>query len=118
MMNRGIFKVLRRLAIAAALLLGVGGAGAASKSIMVHYMPWFQGPYALGAGNWGAHWTGQGIYTNKLYFYPGQTNSAGQDLIASHYYPQIGPYDSSDPVVLEYHVLLMKLAGIDGALAD
>jgi len=33
--------------------------------------------------------------------------------IASWYYPLIGPYDSLDPAVLEYHVLLMKLAGID-----
>ena len=30
----------------------------------------------------------------------------------------IGPYDSLDPVVLEYHVLLMKLGGIDGVIVD
>jgi hypothetical protein len=30
----------------------------------------------------------------------------------------IGPYDSSDPAVLEYHVLLMKLAGVDGVIVD
>ena len=38
--------------------------------------------------------------------------------IASWYYPLIGPYDSLDPAVLEYHVLLMKLAGIDGVIVD
>jgi hypothetical protein len=38
--------------------------------------------------------------------------------VASWYYPLIGPYDSADPVVLEYHVLLMKLAGIDGVIVD
>src|SRR5205085_150775 len=38
--------------------------------------------------------------------------------IASWYYPLIGPYDSADPAVLEYHVLLMKLGGIDGVIVD
>ena len=28
------------------------------------------------------------------------------------------PYDSADPVALEYHVALMKLAGIDGVIVD
>src|SRR5258706_6853533 len=82
---------------------------AASKPVMVHYMPWFVAkPYS---GSWGWHWT-----TN--YYNPDSTNSAGQRQIASWNYPQIGPYDSADPVVLEYHVLLMKLAGIDGVIAD
>ena len=27
------------------------------KPVMVHYMPWFQSPYSLGANNWGYHWT-------------------------------------------------------------
>jgi hypothetical protein len=101
-----------------ALLMGLVVAEATPKPIMVHYMPWFQGPYTRGAGFWGSHWTGQGIYNNTLYFNPNNTNTSGQSLIASWYYPQIGPYDSRDPAVLEYHVLLMKLAGIDGVLAD
>ncbi len=42
----------------------------------------------------------------------------GKRPIASHYYPLIGPYDSGDPAVLEYHLLLMKLAGIDGVIVD
>ena len=42
----------------------------------------------------------------------------GEAEIASWYYPLIGPYDSSDPAVLEYHVLLMKLGGIDGVIVD
>lgn len=42
----------------------------------------------------------------------------GKREIASHYYPLIGPYDSSDPDVLEYHLLLMKYAGIDAVLID
>src|ERR1700677_1597149 len=79
---------------------------------MVHYMPWFQSPYSLGSGNWGYHWT-------MNHFNPNTVNPTNdEDEIASWYYPLIGPYDSSDPAVLEYHVLLMKLGGIDGVIVD
>ena len=76
---------------------------------MVYYMPWFTAkPYSNG---WGWHWT-----MNQ--FDPDRVNASGERQIASWYYPLIGPYDSSDPAVLEYHVLLMKLAGIDGMIVD
>ncbi len=79
---------------------------------MVHYMPWFQSPYSLGTGNWGYHWT-------MNHFNPNTVNSTNdENEIASWYYPLIGPYDSSDPAVLEYHMLLMKLGGIDGLIVD
>lgn len=82
---------------------------AASKVVMVYYMPWFSAmPYR---DSWGWHWT-------MNHFNPDTINAAGQRQIASWYYPLIGPYDSSDPAVLEYHVLLMKLAGIDGVVVD
>ena len=42
----------------------------------------------------------------------------GRRQIASHFYPLIGPYDSNDPHGLEYHLLLMKLSGIDGVIVD
>jgi hypothetical protein len=82
----------------------------ASKTVMVHYMPWFVSqPYS---GSWGWHWT-------MNYFTPNVVNPTnGEQEIASWYYPLIGPYDSADPAVLEYHVLLMKLGGIDGVIAD
>ena len=44
--------------------------------------------------------------------------SDGRREIASHFYPLIGPYDSGDANVIEYHLLLMKLAGIDGVIVD
>ena len=76
---------------------------------MVHYMPWFVSqPYS---GSWGWHWT-------MNHFNPNLVNTNGQRQIASWYYPLIGPYDSVDPPVLEYHVLLMRLAGIDGVIVD
>ncbi len=76
---------------------------------MVYYMPWFAAkPYRSA---WGWHWT-------MDHFNPDLISASGERQIASWYYPLIGPYDSSDSAVLEYHVLLMKLAGIDGVIVD
>jgi len=76
---------------------------------MAYYMPWFVArPYS---SNWGWHWT-------MGHFNPENRSVTGERQIASWYYPLIGPYDSSDPAVLEYHVLLMKLAGVDGVVVD
>lgn len=78
-------------------------------TLMVHYMPWFQGkPYQ---SSWGWHWT-------MNHYNPDTFDGQGRRNIASHYYPIIGPYDSRDPDVCEYHALLMKVAGIDGAIVD
>jgi len=38
--------------------------------------------------------------------------------IASTYYPAIGPYDTTDEDVAEFHVLLAKSAGIDGFMCE
>ncbi len=76
-------------------------------------MPWFQTPYSLGGTSWGYHWT-----LNSSSYNPNVIDGLGRRKIASWYYPLIGPYDSLDPAVLEYHVLLMKLAGIDGVIVD
>jgi len=99
-----------RLLLGLGLLLLVAEVGRAeSKPILVHYMPWYlTKPYS---GVWGWHWT-------MNHYNPDTTNGAGQRNIASWYYPEIGPYDSADPVVLEYQVLLMKLSGIDGVIVD
>ena len=77
--------------------------------ILVHYMPWYEAPPV--SPNWGWHWT-----MNR--FDPERAGPDGRRQIASHYYPLIGPYDSSDPDVLEYHALLMRVAGVDGVVAD
>lgn len=77
--------------------------------LMAHYMPWYQSKDY--SGSWGWHWT-------MNHFDPNKVNSAGQREIASKYYPLTGPYDSQDPDILEYQVLLMKLSGIDGVLVD
>lgn len=74
--------------------------------ILVHYMPWYTARPA--SPDWGWHWTMNAYDPEKH----------GKRSIASHYHPLIGPYDSGDTAVLEYHLLLMKLAGIDGVIAD
>src|SRR5688500_4362997 len=77
--------------------------------VYVHYMPWFQTkPFS---GSWGSHWK---MNTKN----PDIVDAEGKKQIASHYYPLIGPYDSRDKDVIEYHLLLMKYSGIDGVLID
>ena len=82
---------------------------AATPQILVHYMPWYASKPV--SGEWGWHWT-------MNHFDPDTIADDGRREIASHYYPLIGPYDSNDPHALECHVLLMKFAGIDGAIID
>jgi hypothetical protein len=49
---------------------------------------------------------------------PSLSGTDGRRQLASHYYPLVGPYDSNDPHLLEYQVLLMKFSGIDGVIVD
>ncbi len=77
----------------------------------MHYMPWFDTPAVLGGSNWGYHWK----MNNQN---PNIVDASGKRQIASHYYPKIGPYQSNDADVLEYHLLLMKLSGVDGVMID
>ncbi len=71
---------------------------------MIHVMPWF----VFDSQSVGWHWT-----MNKK---PEDVRISGQ--VASHYTPLIGPYDSSDPKVVDLQIGWMKLAGFDGVLAD
>lgn len=76
--------------------------------VLAHYMPWYIAEPKK--NSWGWHWT-------MNHFDPA-TQSDGRREIASKYYPLIGPYDSGDRNVLVYHLLLMKLAGIQGVIVD
>ena len=80
----------------------------ASARSSSHHLPWFTAKPT--SPRWGWHWT-------MNTFDPEKSND-GKRCIASYYYPLIGPYDSGDDAVLEYHLLLMKLAGIDGVVVD
>lgn len=86
-----------------------GQNGDGGPQILVHYMPWYASKDF--SGRWGWHWT-------MNYFDPDTADEDGRRRIASHYYPLVGPYDSDDPDLLEYQVLLMKYAGIDGVIVD
>lgn len=77
--------------------------------LLAHYSPWFSTPEI--SGYWSKHWTMNNCNPDLI-------DQTGKREICSHYYPLIGPYDSSDPDLLEYHILLMKLSGIDGIIID
>ena len=80
-----------------------------SKIVLAHYMPWYASKPVN--GYWGGHW-------KMGPFNPDRVKANGQREVASHDYPLIDLYDSNDPHALECHVLLMKFAGIDGAIID
>ncbi|CAL2094095.1 glycoside hydrolase family 71/99-like protein [Tenacibaculum sp. 190524A05c] len=80
-----------------------------SQPVYVHYMPWFQSKET--DGYWGQHWT----MTNQN---PEVVHEDGRRQIASHYYPKIGPYSTKDKDLQQYHLLLMKLSGVDGVIFD
>jgi len=82
-----------------------------TKKVYVHLMPWFESNATSGNGAWGAHWT---MNTKN----PNIVDGSGKRQIAAHYYPLIGPYGSGDKDVVEYQLLLMKYAGVDGVLID
>ena len=93
---------------AAATLTSLPSSDTHRRYLLVHYLPWYEADAAK--NNWGWHWT--------MNHYRPADIVDGRRSIASQYYPLIGPYDSDDPDVIEYHVLLMKFAGIDGAVVD
>ena len=81
------------------------------KTILVHYMPWYETPEIR--SKWGVHWTGHNGQHN-----PEVLKENGLPDIWSHYHPLIGPYDSTDPAALECQLLEMKLAGANGVIVD
>ncbi|MCR5889142.1 T9SS type A sorting domain-containing protein [Hymenobacter sp. J193] len=82
------------------------------QRVYMHYMPWFETPQTSDNRRWGLHWTMSNKNPNII------DPATGKRQIAAHYYPLIGPYASSDPNVIEYHLLLLKYAGVDGVLID
>ena len=83
--------------------------GAGRPLLLAHYMPWYQSQPVSGA--WGYHWT-------INHFQPTQKPDGTWENLASHFTPLTGPYDSNDPALLEYQLMLMKLSGIDGVIVD
>lgn len=77
---------------------------ASPRLILAHYMPWYVAKPLH--QEWGWHWTMGKFEVDK------------PDELASQFRPLIGPYDSQDQDVIEYQLLTMKTAGIDGVLID
>lgn len=104
-----MFHILRRPSIALIALLCLTHLSSGQRpQFIAHYMPWYASkPFS---GTWGWHWT-------MNHFNPNHVVDGRQEA-ASRYRPLIRLYDSADPDVLEYHALLMKLAGFDGAAID
>ena len=71
-------------------------------------MPWYESKPV--SGKWGWHWTMNHFDPDRIV--------DGKREAASRFRPLIGLYDSGDPQAVECQVLLMKLAGLDGVLAD
>ncbi|MES2429346.1 MAG: sugar-binding protein [Bacteroidota bacterium] len=103
--------------------------------VYMHYMPWFSAPQNPGSGTtsfgngntgatnkWGQHWSRVGNNTKFPDNFITVTDYRGLTVqtrdICAHYHPLIGPYDGKDTAVIEYHLLLMKLSGIDGVMID
>lgn len=82
---------------------------APAKTILAYYLAGYAAPPI--SPTWGWHWT-------MDRFQPDRINALGERHIASWYQPCIGPYDSGDPAVLEYHTLLLRLAGADGVVVS
>ena len=82
------------------------------KYVFAHYMTWFGTPEVSGKWyNWA--WPQKPNKRN-----PERIFHDGRRDIASLHYPLIGPYDSTDEDVLEYHILSAKSAGIDGFVVN
>ena len=77
---------------------------AAPRAVFVAAMGNYRTPDT--SGTWGS-WKHAGHSPDTI-------GADGRRDIASAYYPAIGPYDMSDPDVVEYHCQLLKMTGIDG----
>lgn len=77
--------------------------------LLIHVMPWFQRDQPSEDNEkLGWHWR-----MNKT---SDELLKAGN--VASHFHPLTGPYDSTDPDLLDLQIALIKRAGFDGVLAD
>ncbi|MEO0587933.1 MAG: alpha/beta hydrolase fold domain-containing protein [Planctomycetota bacterium] len=81
------------------------------KVLLMHYMPWYQTPQVR--DKWCGHWAGW-----QKQHDPAKLDENGLPDIWSHYHPLIGTYDSTEADVIECQLLQMKLAGVDGVIAD
>jgi glycoprotein endo-alpha-1,2-mannosidase len=85
---------------------------AGSKSVYAHFVTWFK------TKDFSGKWEMWNSDYNESPHNPDIVFMNGQRDLAVTSYPLTGPYDTSDPDILEYQFLLMRLSGIDGIIVD
>ncbi|MEM6470638.1 MAG: glycoside hydrolase family 71/99-like protein [Planctomycetota bacterium] len=110
LLRSAVFTLAVFVFCAGAFLCGVDAiASDDERLVLAHYMPWYEAPPA--GKKWGWHWT-------MNHFDPENVDQNNRRSVASKFFPIIGTYDSGDRDVLECHLLMMKVAGIDGVIVD
>ncbi len=111
---------IRRMAVMTLLGLVSGGGllyaetGTGVK-VICHYMTWFKYREGQNSKIEIAHWKWAG---NKANHNPLKSYNSKTRDIYSRFYPRIGIYDSGDPLVMDYHLLTAKAAGISTMIID
>jgi len=86
--------------------------GENKRDVYAHFLTWFKTKDFSGRWEmWDSDWQ-QSPHDPNVIFLNGK-----RDLAVTSY-PLTGEYDSSDPNIIEYQFLLMKLCGIDGIIVD
>jgi len=88
------------------------GQETSSKSVYAHFVTWFK------TKDFSGKWEMWNSDYNESPHNPDTIFISGQRDLAVTSYPLTGPYDTSDPDILEYQFLLMRLSGIDGIIVD
>ncbi|MCE5341332.1 MAG: glycoside hydrolase family 99-like domain-containing protein [Planctomycetaceae bacterium] len=83
-----------------------------NKSVYAHFVTWFKTKDVSG------RWEMWNSDYNESPHNPDTIFMNGRRDLAVTSYPLTGPYDTSDPDILEYQFLLMRLSGIDGIIVD
>jgi hypothetical protein len=86
--------------------------GGEPPALFAHYLAWYETPTRSNRWRYWS-WEQPPHRHNPDRMYPD-----GRRDIAGIHYPLIGPYDSTDEDVLEYHMLLAKAAGLDGFVVN
>lgn len=82
------------------------------KDVYAHFVTWFK------TKEFSGRWEMWNSDYNESPHNPDVVFLNGQRDLAVTSYPLTGPYDTSDPDIIEYQFLLMKLSGIDGIIVD
>jgi glycoprotein endo-alpha-1,2-mannosidase len=88
------------------------GAGAKSRPVYAHLCTWFK------TKEFSGQWTmWKSDYADALHNPDVMLENGHRDIAATSY-PLTDVYDTSDPSLIEYQFLLMRLSGIDGIVVD